>query len=168
MAQPLSAGVNVFTYGSLMYEAVWARVVRGQYASARARLAGFRRLAIRNESYPAVVPDAQAEVLGRLWFGVSPDDLERLDRFEGSEYRRQTVSVAVLPARDGTSGGTAGGQPAQPQDPVSAQCYLWLDPARLLAQPWDEAAFERAHLAGFAERHGAPDAPTGDPARGRP
>ena len=50
MAQPMSAGENVFTYGSLMYEAVWTRVVRGQYASVRARLAGFRRLAIRDES----------------------------------------------------------------------------------------------------------------------
>jgi hypothetical protein len=70
MAQPLSAGVNVFTYGSLMYEAVWARVVRGQYASARA---GWRLPAPGDPQriYPAVVPDAQAEVLGRLWFGIA-------------------------------------------------------------------------------------------------
>jgi len=164
----MSTGVNVFTYGSLMYEAVWTRVVRGQYASVRARLAGFRRLAIRDESYPAVVPDAQADVLGRLWFGVSPDDVERLDRFEGSEYRRQAVSVAVLPAHNDPIGRTLGGRPAEPQGPVSAYCYLWLDPARLLAQPWDETTFEREHLAGFAERHGPPDPGCVGPVRGTP
>jgi gamma-glutamylcyclotransferase (GGCT)/AIG2-like uncharacterized protein YtfP len=163
----MSAGVNVFTYGSLMYDAVWARVVRGQYSSVPARLSGFRRLAIRDETYPAVVPDADAEVLGRLWFDVSPDDVERLDRFEGSEYRRQAVPVTPLPARDatpGVPGGRAEGLPVQRSGCVSAHCYLWLDPARLLAQPWDESAFEREHLAGFAQRHGAPAAGSGNPA----
>ena len=58
LANALSASVNVFTYGSLMYEAVWSRVVRGQYPWVAARLPGFRRLAIRDAAYPAVVPGA--------------------------------------------------------------------------------------------------------------
>ena len=149
----MSTGVNVFTYGSLMYEAVWTRVVRGQYASSRARLPGFRRLAIRGETYPAVVPDAGGEVLGRLWFDVAPADVECLDRFEGSEYRREALLVTPLPV--------------QAPGPVTAHCYLWLDPARLLAQPWDESSFEREHLAGFALRHGA-QAARDDPGPGTP
>ena len=64
--------------------------------------------------------------------------------------------------------GTLGGRPAEPQGPVSAYCYLWLDPARLLAQPWDETTFEREHLAGFAERHGPPDPGCVGPVRGTP
>ncbi len=166
----MSTGANVFTYGSLMYEAVWTRVVRGQYASARARLPGFRRLAIRDETYPAVVADAGAEVLGRLWFDISPDDIERLDRFEGSEYRRQAVPVTLLAARNGAPGdrveSRAGAQPVANPDRLSAHCYLWLDPTRLLAQAWDEASFEREHLADFALRHAAQAARSGDPAGG--
>jgi hypothetical protein len=76
-----------------------------------------------------------------------------------------------LPARDatpGVPGGRAEGLPVQRPGCVSAHCYLWLDPARLLAQPWDESAFEREHLAGFAERHGAADAGRVGPARGTP
>lgn len=163
----MSGGAHVFTYGSLMYEAVWTRVARGHYPSTRARLAGFRRLAIRDETYPAVVPDPGAEVLGRLWFGVSPADVERLDRFEGSEYRRQIVRVRSLPAGDAAAGNPfehqTGGPADGSADSVSAHCYVWLDPARLLALPWDESAFKREHLAGFAHRHGAQAASSGLP-----
>jgi len=153
----LSASVNVFTYGSLMYEAVWSRVVRGQYPWVAARLPGFRRLAIRDAAYPAVVPGAGGEVLGRLWLGVSPADAERLDIFEGAEYLRQEVRVLTAPA-DRAPDLDAAKHSLQRDCGVTAQCYVWREPARLLAQPWDAAAFEREHLATFAQCHGADEA----------
>ncbi|MBU6270930.1 MAG: gamma-glutamylcyclotransferase [Betaproteobacteria bacterium] len=129
----------VFTYGSLTFEPVWQAVVRGACHSVPARVRGYRRHALRDATYPAMVAADGGEVLGRLWLAVPDDDLVRLDRFEGAEYRRVTVPAHAL----------AGGPP------VAAQAYLWLDPARLLPHDWDIAAFERDHLRDFARVHGA-------------
>ena len=57
---------HVFTYGSLMYAPVWERVVVGRYQAAQASAAGFRRHAVRGETYPGVVSAAGGLVLGRL------------------------------------------------------------------------------------------------------
>ncbi len=129
----------VFTYGSLTFAPVWQAVVRGAFRSVPARVRGHRRHALRDATYPAMVAADGNEVLGRLWLAVADDDLVRLDRFEGAEYRRATVLAEPLD-----------GSPA-----VSAQAYLWVDPTRLLPQDWDMAAFERDHLRDFARVHGA-------------
>jgi len=130
--------VNVFTYGSLMYPQVWDRVVRGRYRSAAALLRGFRRCALLGLSYPGAVPDAGAQIVGRVYFDVDPEDLARLDAFEASEYRRHDVVVSLL----AESGVTA-----------RAQVYVYLDASRLDARDWDAQRFEREHLAGFVEGH---------------
>ena len=129
----------VFTYGSLTFDAVWQAVVRGACGSVPAAVQGYRRHALRDATYPAMVAAAGGEVRGRLWLAVADDDLARLDGFEGAEYRRVAVLAQPL------AGGPA----------VTAQAYLWLDPARLLPQDWDIAAFERDHLRDFARVHGA-------------
>lgn len=137
---------HVFTYGSLMFDAVWSRVVAGSYRSREANLNDFRRFAIRDETYPAIVPATGFQVSGRLWLDVASDDLERLDRFEGADYRRESVGVRVQ----------AG---AGPVADLMADCYVWLDASRLLATEWDPVRFEHEHLPGFALRHGAPPSP---------
>jgi gamma-glutamylcyclotransferase (GGCT)/AIG2-like uncharacterized protein YtfP len=109
---------HVFTYGSLMFPEVWNRVVRGNYRSCPARLDGYRRHALVDASYPAIVADAGASVDGVLYFDVDAADLARLDAFEGVEYRRDAVPVS-----------TASG-------PAMAQAYVWLDAARLAHRPW--------------------------------
>lgn len=127
-----------------MFELVWGTVVSTRYQSVSARLTNFRRVAIRGETYPAIVPAPDvpgAVVSGRLWLEVQAPDLARLDAFEGTQYRRESVAVRTDP--DAGSG-------AQ----LPAQCYVWLDSARLLATDWDVAGFEREHLAQFAQRHG--------------
>jgi gamma-glutamylcyclotransferase (GGCT)/AIG2-like uncharacterized protein YtfP len=59
---------NVFTYGSLMFDAVWSRVVRGHYRSAEAILSGYRMLSIREESFPAMIQDiAEDQVVGKVY-----------------------------------------------------------------------------------------------------
>lgn len=89
--------VNVFTYGSLMFEPVWTRVVQGRYRSTAARLFGYVRKKVREEEYPAVVPaEAEAEVHGVLYLNVALYDLQRLDRFEGPRYRRRQTAL-ILP-----------------------------------------------------------------------
>lgn len=109
---------HVFTYGSLMFPEVWNRVVRGRYRSCPARLEGYRRHALTDVSYPAIVAEHGADVEGVMYFDVDAADLARLDAFEGTEYRRDAVPVV-------TAAGAA-----------TAQTYVWLDPARLAHRPW--------------------------------
>ena len=142
----MTGTVNVFTYGSLMYDAVWGRLAHGRHRSVAAVIDGHRRFAVAGETYPALVAAPDHRVAGRLWLAVGAADLERLDRFEGTDYRRCPVMVAVDPAVD-------------PRGRIEAECYLWLDGSRLLPIDWEVAAFEREHLADFAQRHGAGDEP---------
>jgi gamma-glutamylcyclotransferase (GGCT)/AIG2-like uncharacterized protein YtfP len=131
---------NVFTYGSLMYPQVWDRVVRGRYASAPARLPGYRRLALVSASYPGIVASDGASVDGRVWFDVAGDDLARLDAFEADEYRRDTVRV-TLRGPDG--------EPAE----IDAQAYVFTDPRKLAEHDWDVERFEREQLAAFVAQN---------------
>lgn len=127
---------HVFTYGSLMFAEVWQSVVRGRYCSEPVTLSGHARYAIRGETYPAVVPRAGATVEGVLYFNVGSDDLQRLDVFEGGDYRRDTVQVP-------TSAGM-----------LAVDTYIYLDEARLLSEPWSAQSFDlqdfMATYCGFA------------------
>ncbi|BFM16078.1 hypothetical protein R50073_22610 [Maricurvus nonylphenolicus] len=85
----------VFTYGSLMFDEVWSRVVAGQYQSVPAQLSGYRRLAVKGYDFPGVIADVNGKytVDGLVYFDVANKDLQRLDDFEGQLYQRVGVSV---------------------------------------------------------------------------
>ncbi|MGE5622691.1 MAG: gamma-glutamylcyclotransferase family protein [Bacillota bacterium] len=121
---------HVFTYGSLMFAPVWQRVVRGHYRSAPARLDGFARYAITGETYPGMVAQQGASVAGLLYFDVDAGDLAALDAFEGADYRRDRVRVAL-------AAGTA-----------DAQTYLYLRPEKLTSLPWSPEAFQMERFIG--------------------
>lgn len=85
---------NIFTYGSLMFDPVWSRVVKGHYTSLPATLHGYQRLAVKNEEYPVAIPATQhSSITGVLYLGVSLTDIERLDDFEGEYYLRLPTPV---------------------------------------------------------------------------
>ena len=87
---------NVFTYGSLMFEDVWQKVVRGKYAKLDGVLSGYNRRAVKNEEYPALVKgDTDDKVGGVVYKDVSLEDIQRLDTFEGIYYKRQTEQVLL-------------------------------------------------------------------------
>lgn len=115
---------NVFTYGSLMFAEVWQPLVGGRYASEPAVLAGYRRFAVPGATYPGIVAAPGRQVPGLLYRDVGPDDLARLDLFEGSEYRRDALPVALA---DGSM--------------LVAETYVWLDHARLSDVAWLPEAF---------------------------
>ncbi|HYD78527.1 MAG TPA: gamma-glutamylcyclotransferase family protein [Paucimonas sp.] len=117
--------MNVFTYGSLMFPEVWRRVVRGDYRSGAGIVADCRRYAIERETYPGMVREAGAGVVGIVYFDVAADDLAALDVFEGADYRRETVAVRL---ENGAI--------------VPAETYFYLATARLLDTPWDPDAFQ--------------------------
>lgn len=127
---------HVFVYGSLMYAPVWGAVVKGQYQQQRGAVHGYARYAVPGETYPAMVKQHGASVQGLVWLDVWPEDLTRLDQFEGIEYQRDTVQVVL------EAGGTC-----------LAHTYVWKDPLTVASEPWDVAGFEAHGLARFLAQH---------------
>lgn len=135
---------HVFVYGSLMFDEVWSRVVDGRYSSVGATLKGYRRHAVRDETYPAVMPKLDAVVQGLVYLDVSKADLLRLDAFEGVEYRRESAQVLDDQGQC-----------------IDAQFYLWLLPERALDQDWDLNHFKVEGLARFMNTYVARARQTG-------
>lgn len=119
--------VNVFAYGSLMFDQVWSKVVSGRYAKVTARLYGYKRRKIRGEVYPAVLPGTNRDhVDGIIYLDVSKGDLKNLDAFEGEYYQKQMAECG-LP--DGSN--------------VTAWVYVFKEQYRDLLEdePWDPVQF---------------------------
>jgi len=95
---------HCFTYGSLMWADIMARVCGAEFASEPASLAGHRRHPVRGQDYPGLQAAPGGLVPGRLYRDVDPLAWARLDAFEGPEYERVEVVVAradgsLLPAQ---------------------------------------------------------------------
>lgn len=86
--------MHVFSYGTLMFPDVWRAVVRKDFAQIEGMLQGYAIYRVRNEEFPGIVPaDASQSVSGVLYLDVDDRSVRRLDRFEGTFYRRETVTV---------------------------------------------------------------------------
>ncbi len=85
---------HLFAYGTLMFEAVWRAVVGRTFRTQRARLHGFTALQVRGRPYPGLVPAATtSNVQGVVYLDLDPEAVQRLDSFEGHQYRRIQVEV---------------------------------------------------------------------------
>lgn len=84
---------NVFTYGSLMCSDIMYHVAGFQPDFVPASLRDFFRSRIRGEEYPGIIHRPRSEVAGVLYLDLPLSAMERLDRFEGSQYIRQEVQV---------------------------------------------------------------------------
>ncbi len=127
--------MHVFTYGSLMYRAVWERVIPGAHPARGGAIHGYVRRRITNEVYPALVgAGPESTVRGVVYADVSESELATVDRFEdeGELYRRIPVSVAL---DDGTV--------------LEAWAYVFLHPERVDDSPWDVEQFEAQGLETF-------------------
>jgi gamma-glutamylcyclotransferase (GGCT)/AIG2-like uncharacterized protein YtfP len=143
--------MNVFTYGSLMFPEVWTRVVRGAYRQATASAAGYRRFAVKEETYPGMVAVTDAagaaisQVEGIVYFDVDAADVSALDEFEGGEYRRTEITI-VLPN----------------SERVGASTYLYLPLEKLAVALWLPASFELPRfLEGYCDSGAEPTARDG-------
>jgi gamma-glutamylcyclotransferase (GGCT)/AIG2-like uncharacterized protein YtfP len=125
---------NIFTYGSLMFPAVWQRVVRGDYRSTLGTIHGFRRVAVREKEHPAlIIAKGASPIEGRVYFNVSDEDVARLDYFETHRYARVGVAVTTN------------------DSPITADAYLALNHDELTDKDWDVERFEREGLPRFLE-----------------
>jgi gamma-glutamylcyclotransferase (GGCT)/AIG2-like uncharacterized protein YtfP len=131
--------MDIFTYGSLMYPAVWRRVVSGDYASCAATLHGYARRRIRGELYPALIRAVpESAVAGILYRDVSAADVAALDHFEGEGEAYSRIPVRV----DLAGGGT-----------VEAWTYLYLLSATGEESDWEPERFETRDLPRFLDTY---------------
>ena len=85
--------MNLFAYGTLMWPEVLEAVIGRRLEGEKVTLRGFRRLRIKGEHYPAIIAASGNSVSGVLYDGLTPEDFEHLDRFEGEEYQRKRQQI---------------------------------------------------------------------------
>lgn len=130
---------NIFAYGSLMFAPVWTRVVAGSYESCPAILHSHQRFAVKGEEYPVAVPASpEHSIPGMLYLGVTPQDVAKLDDFEGEYYVRSNTSVA-------TNTG----------DMFDAEVYILRPQYQHIAAPneWDAEHFRTFGIKAFMARY---------------
>lgn len=110
--------MDLFTYGTLMFPAVWARVAQEECPARRAVLPGHEARQLAGFDFPGLVKCEGAITPGLLYEGVSDDAMLRLDEYEGDCYVRVVVSVEL---EDGSR--------------IDAQAYLLQPAYRHLVRP---------------------------------
>lgn len=85
--------MNIFAYGTLMIPAVMYAVTARHFRFKKAVFRGYARFTVNGESYPGIVPEADAVTEGIIYLNVDEASLERLDIFEGELYQRTPVRV---------------------------------------------------------------------------
>jgi gamma-glutamylcyclotransferase (GGCT)/AIG2-like uncharacterized protein YtfP len=91
--------MHLFAYGTLMCPDIMTEVSGLQLPTTFATLRGYRRLRVKGEDYPALVPDATGLVSGVIYRGITETAWTLLDRFEGEMYARVGAQVELA---DGT------------------------------------------------------------------
>lgn len=129
---------HCFTYGSLMWADIMARVCGCDFASEPASLADHARHPVRGQDYPGLRPTPGGLVPGRLYRDVDAQAWARLDAFEGEEYECVDVLVTLADGRT-----------------LPAQAYRFRAAFadRLLPGEWDAAAFARDGRERFIARY---------------
>jgi gamma-glutamylcyclotransferase (GGCT)/AIG2-like uncharacterized protein YtfP len=127
--------MNLFVYGSLMFDAVWQRIARTSNPGLPATAHGWSVRSLHGVSYPGLVPAPHDSLAsGLLRTGVSPAALARLDAFEGPDYLRQLITITM-------------------PDGSSSSAWAWIvSPAAMhlvLPDPWDADLFARDSLTDF-------------------
>ncbi|MFK7965101.1 MAG: gamma-glutamylcyclotransferase family protein [Burkholderiaceae bacterium] len=157
--------VALFTYGSLMFDAVWQRVTgidKGLASRPRpARLTGYSRHAVAGQTYPALLLKPQAYVDGALYQGIPQDILAVLDEFEGVDYQRvtaraqltdQSLAEPIVFTSDG-SWSQGAFEAGEAGDFLDAEVYLFVAGNGALPQPWSVQRFAQTGMAKFMAQY---------------
>lgn len=87
--------MQLFVYGTLLDQCVWQRIVGRPSPGRPAILEGYQRRALIGAHFPGIVAVPGERVLGLCFSGLNPDDLHRLDHYEGGWYRREEVCLML-------------------------------------------------------------------------
>ncbi|MCL7022825.1 hypothetical protein MKW94_014537 [Papaver nudicaule] len=87
---------NIFVYGSLLADDVVRSVLYRVPQNYPAILDNFKRFSIEGRIYPAILPEENTKVTGRVLLGITDSELDLLDKLEDDEYERSTVDVSLI------------------------------------------------------------------------
>ena len=99
----------------------------------RGVLRGYRRCSVNGMTYPGIVRDESDVVNGVVILGLTPQDVDILDDFEGEEYDK-VKGVSVLVENE--------------EEPVKADAYVYCKASNLVGS-WDYESFRKEHLEEF-------------------
>ncbi|KAI9776268.1 MAG: hypothetical protein M1839_000502 [Geoglossum umbratile] len=124
---PTSSNRPLFVYGSLLiphllqsasgYE---TSMIDLMHKATGATLYGYRRHALSNVIFPAIVPNPEGIVSGAVVVGLSDEEKEAVKRFEGEMYDKVEVEVEVEMAI-----GEEFGALVMKTETVKADTYVW-------------------------------------------
>ena len=128
----------LFVYGSLMNDEVTQALLQCPLVREPATLKGFQRVGVKGASYPGIFAKANEQVAGLVISGLTADQWQRLDEFEGEYYARNLVSVEL------TSG-----------ERCEAWAYVFKDDyfSLLSEEPWCNEVFRSRDMATFVNTY---------------
>ena len=85
--------IHLFTYGTLMVPEIMTAVSGAEFEGRPAILRDHARYCLQGETYPGLIEEPGASVDGVAYLHLTPEALQRLDRFEGEWYERKTVRL---------------------------------------------------------------------------
>ena len=86
---------RLFVYGSLLNDEVTDALLGAPLSRQPATLHGYQRVVVKGESYPGIFVDESACVEGQVITGLTAEQWQQLDTFEGEYYARETVTVTL-------------------------------------------------------------------------
>mmetsp|Transcript_21383 Transcript_21383/g.87345 ORF Transcript_21383/g.87345 Transcript_21383/m.87345 type:complete len:150 (-) Transcript_21383:1370-1819(-) len=125
--------IGLFVYGTLISPKVCDRVLDRVPEGYEAVLNGYRRFSLSGRLYPAIKPDPDGAVRGRVIL-VYASEISKLDYFEADEYLRREEKVLEVES----------GEERTVQVYVGRQ-FIYHD----MNGEWDFEEFEREHLVAF-------------------
>lgn len=103
-----------------------------------ALLEGYCRRCVKGADYPGITADSNHSVRGTYVTGLTAGDVQRLDLFEGHEYRKNKVKVKVLNDKDET---------VREEQAIT---YLYTDIRWLHDQGWDFEHFKKEKMSAWS------------------
>lgn len=80
--------MNLFAYGTLMWPDVLKAVMGRRLKGEKAILHGYTRRRVKGQHYPVVFQALEESVEGIFYTGLTLDEFQCLDAFEGVQYER--------------------------------------------------------------------------------
>jgi gamma-glutamylcyclotransferase (GGCT)/AIG2-like uncharacterized protein YtfP len=123
---------NLFVYGTLLFPEILKKIVGREYNSVKAVLKDYRRFAVKDFDYPAIIEQKNGMVNGNLILNVDDVAMNVLSGFEGNEYVKREVEVLADNKK------------------IKAVVFVWCDSTiKLSENDWDENFFRQNRIGNY-------------------
>ncbi|CAH0059032.1 unnamed protein product [Clonostachys solani] len=147
----MSGDFTAFFYGTLMAPEVFYSVCYGtskppqayqaMHTFTPATLDGYCRHRVQFADYPGIVPEEGCSVRGVYATGLTDANMQKLDHFEGSEYKKVNVKVKLVK--------NEGGKEVEGEE-KDAVVYVFLSAEDLDKVEWDFEHFRKEKMGMWA------------------